>query len=73
MECVFVNRAKGPLLSVYVDDIKLVGKKQNIEPTWKVLMEDVDLGLETRMGESTEMGMPTCASSARSIPVCTRG
>ena len=31
-------------LSVYVDDIKLAGKKQNISPTWKILIEDGDLG-----------------------------
>ena len=31
-------------LSVYVDDVKLAGKKQNISPTWKILMKDVDLG-----------------------------
>ena len=28
--------------SVYVDDIKLAGKKQSISPTWKILMKDVD-------------------------------
>ena len=35
------------LLSVYVDDIKLAGKKQNISPTWKIPMKDVDLGEPT--------------------------
>ena len=34
-------------LSVYVDDIKLAGRKQNIVPTWKVLMRDVDMGEPT--------------------------
>ena len=29
---------------MYVDDIKLAGKKQNIDPMWKVLNEEVDLG-----------------------------
>ena len=43
-ECLFVNREKGLFLSEYVDDIKLAGKKQNINPTWKILMKDVDLG-----------------------------
>ena len=43
-ECLFVDRQKGVFLSVYVDDIKLAGKKPNISPTWKVLMKDVDLG-----------------------------
>ena len=36
-ECLFVHREKGLFLSVYVDDIKLAGKKQNINPMWKVL------------------------------------
>ena len=31
-ECLFVHREKGSFLSVYVDDIKLAGKKQNIDP-----------------------------------------
>ena len=46
-ECFFVNREKGLFLSVYVDDVKLAGKKQNINPTWKILMRDVDLGEPT--------------------------
>ena len=32
---------------MYVDDIKLAGKKQNIDPMWKVLMKDFDLGEPT--------------------------
>ena len=43
-ECLFVNRARGLFLSEYVDDIKLAGKTKHIEPSWKILMEDVDLG-----------------------------
>ena len=43
-ECLFVHREKGLLLSVYVDDIKLAGKKQNLDPMWKVLNKEVDLG-----------------------------
>ena len=35
-ECIFVHRGKGIFLSVCVDDIKLAGKKQNIDPMWKV-------------------------------------
>ena len=34
-------------LSVYVDDIKLAGKEQNIDPMWKVLNKEVDLGEPT--------------------------
>ena len=29
---------------MYVDDIKLAGKKQNIDPMWKVHSKEVDLG-----------------------------
>ena len=36
-ECLFVPREKGLFSSAYVDDIKLAGKKQNIDPMWKVL------------------------------------
>ena len=32
---------------MYVDDIKLAGTTQNFNPTWKVLMKDVDLGEPT--------------------------
>ena len=31
-------------LSVYVDDIKLAGKKPNVNPMWKKLMKLIDLG-----------------------------
>ena len=43
-ECLFVHREKGLFLSVYVDDIILAEKKQNIDPMWKVLNKEVDLG-----------------------------
>ena len=46
-ECLFVRREKGLFLSVYVDDIKLAGKKPNIDPMWKVLNKEVDLGEPT--------------------------
>ena len=36
-ECLFVHREKGPISSVYVDDVKLAGKKQNIDPMWSDL------------------------------------
>ena len=46
-ECSFVNREKGLFLSVYVDDIKLAGRKQKMSPTWKIQMKDVYLGEPT--------------------------
>ena len=32
---------------MYVDDIKLAGKKHNIDPMWKALNKEVDLGEPT--------------------------
>ena len=52
----FVIREKGLFLSVYVDDIKLAGKKQNINPTWKILMKDVDLGEPTSFLDHVYLG-----------------
>ena len=43
-ERLFLHREKGLFLSVYVDDIKLAGKKQNIDPMWKVLNKEVGFG-----------------------------
>ena len=43
-ECLFVQREKGLFLSVHVDDIKLAGKKQNLDLMRKVLNKEVDLG-----------------------------
>ena len=41
-ECLFVHGDKGLPLSVYVDDIKLAGKKQNLAPMWTLLNKKVD-------------------------------
>ena len=46
-ECLFVHRQKVLFLSVYVDDLKLAGKKQNINPMWKLLNKEVYLGEPT--------------------------
>ena len=51
-QCLFVNREKGLFLSVYVDDVKLAGKKQSLDPMWKVLNKEVDVG-ETNVSSST--------------------
>ena len=55
-ECLLVNREIGLFLSVYVDDIKLAGKKQNICPTWKIPMKDVDLGEPTSFLDHVYLG-----------------
>ena len=55
-ECLFVHRQKGLFLSVCVDDIKLAGKKQNIDPMWKVLNNQVDLGEPTSFLDHVYLG-----------------
>ena len=55
-ECLFVNRARELFLSVYVDDVKVAGKTENMEPTWNVLMEDVDLGEPTSFLDYVYLG-----------------
>ena len=55
-ECLFVHREKGLFLSVYVDDIKLAGKKQNIDPMWKLLNKEVDLGEPTSFLDHVYLG-----------------
>ena len=51
-----VNRDEGLFLSVYVDDIKLAGKKQIMNPTWKILMKDVDFGEPTSFFDHVYLG-----------------
>ena len=51
-----MHREKGLFLSVYVDDIKLAGKKQNFDPMWKVLNKEVDLGEPTSFLDHVHLG-----------------
>ena len=55
-ERLFVNREKRLFLSVYVDDIKLDGKKQNLDPMWKLLNKEVDLGEPTSFLDHVYLG-----------------
>ena len=55
-ECSFVHREKGLFSSVFVDDIKLAGKKQNLDPMWKVLNKEVDLGEPTSFLDHVYLG-----------------
>ena len=52
----FVHREKDLFLSVYVDDLKFVGKKQNIDPMWKVPNKEVDLGEPTSFLDHVYLG-----------------
>ena len=55
-ECLFVHRQKGLFLSVYVEAIELAGKKQNINPMWKVLNKEVELGAPTSFLDHVYLG-----------------
>ena len=55
-ECLSVHREKRLFLSVYVDDIKLAGKKQNINPMCEVLNKEVDLGEPTSFLDHVYLG-----------------
>ena len=47
---------KGLFLSVHVGDIKLAGKKQNLDPMWKLLNKEVDLGEPTSFLDHVYLG-----------------
>ena len=49
-------RARTVFISVYVDDIKLAGKKQNVDPVWKVLNKEDDLGEPTSFLDNVYLG-----------------
>ena len=55
-ECLFVHLEKGLFLSVYVDDIKLASRTQNIKPTWTFLMKDIDLEEPTSFFDHVYLG-----------------
>ena len=42
---------------MYVDEKKMAGKKQNISPTWKIRMKDVDLGEPTSFLDHAYFGV----------------
>ena len=41
---------------MYVDDIKLAGKKQHLDPMWKLLNKEVDLGEPTSFLDDVYLG-----------------
>ena len=66
-ECLFVHREKGLFLSVYVDAIKLAGKKQNLDPMWKVLNKEVDLGEPTSFLDHLGCTQRQCQTSKDTV------
>ena len=53
-KCLLVDRARELFLSVYVDDVKLADKTENIKPTWKIMMKNVDVVGCTQRGMYNE-------------------
>ena len=52
----FVHRQHRSFLSVYVDDVKMAGHKQNTAPMWKKLMKLVDLDEPTSFLDHIYLG-----------------
>ena len=48
-ECLFVHREQGFFFSVYVDDMKMGGKQQNLAPTWNIDEKTFDLDEPTSL------------------------
>ena len=57
LEWLIVHRERRSFLSEYVDDINRAGKKQNIDPMWKVLNKDSDMGERTSFPWSWKLGV----------------
>ena len=55
-ECLYVHREKKLFLSVYVDDLKMVGKKENMEPMWAELRKHLNLDPPSKMIDNQYLG-----------------
>ena len=55
-ECSFIDREKGLFLSVYVDDIRVAGKKQHLDPSWRIPMNEIDFGEPTSFLDHVYLG-----------------
>ena len=66
-ECLFVHKPLKLILSVYVDDFKLVGKTENLKAGWK-LITDRGLGLDppTPLGDYLAVVSFPCVSAPAS-------
>ena len=54
--CLFVHIKQKLFLSVYVDDIKMAGKNQNLAPMWKKFTKKVDLDEPTSFLDHVHLG-----------------
>ena len=57
-ECSFVHRKQGPFFSENVDDMNMSGRKQNLSPLWKRLMNLVILGKPISFLDHAYLGCP---------------
>ena len=57
---------------MYVDNIKLTGKKQNISPTWKILMKDIDLAEPTSFLDHFGVALKENVKSVRLLCIITQ-
>jgi hypothetical protein len=65
-ECLYYHEQKQLFLSVYVDDYKLAGKKDNIKPMWKALMASgLDLDPPTPLCQGVYLG---CSQTPVEVP-----
>lgn len=58
-ECLYFHRHKQLFLSVYVDDLKMAGKKENLKPMWDAMREHMDLEPPKKMWGNQYLGLFT--------------
>ena len=51
-----LREKKRLFLPVYVDDVKMAGKKQNLDTMWKILVKEVDLEEPTSFLDHENLG-----------------
>ena len=55
-ECLYLHREKKLFLSVYVDDLKMAGKKENLAPMWELLQKHLTLDPPSKMVDNQYLG-----------------
>ena len=55
-ECLYLHRREQLFLSVYVDDFKMAGKKENLAKMWSTLGKDLDLEKPVSLDENVYLG-----------------
>ena len=55
-ECLYFHRQKQLFLSVYVDDLKMAGKKENLAPMWELMGKHLELEPAKAMTTSQYLG-----------------